>query len=666
MAYRGVESFYSGTYSSLEPNPDYGPLFTGYRVDFNQLGAPTSPQTANQIKEASDRLSEGTKNVEFGALQPDVFETIPKQQFAEANQLMKLTGARASLHAPLIDPAGFTREGWTEHARQESERQILQVLERAKDLDEKGGVPVTLHATSGIPAADWAPALPKIRDPITGKEEESKNALYIVNRETGELNVVKRQIRGLPTPIYLKDQMGNVKYDSSNKPILDPRVKKTEKDGKEVYDVPPEVLLEDMNQRQWRDPLSSIEYNKSIVERNMDAYARLAQRYHNQERLGENLNQEEKEQAQEARMELKTVRNLMEDYDFQLKNLYHYAYTYSNGQNRDKLMDATKKYNQQITEAEKLARDEHGNPLDYDDLINKDPKKFAQIVRMKSDAERNLINGMRKVQPNIFVPSEQFALEKTKETIGNAALKAFKQFGDKAPMLCVENFFPNTVFSRAESLKKLIEESRNQFIEQAKEQGLDEGVARDASKKLIGATWDTGHINLLRKYGYGEKEGIFKPGEYAKVLAKETEAIAPFVKHVHLTDNFGYNDSHLVPGMGEVPFKEVMKELEKAGYSGREIIEAGGMIAQKLGMPTPYIMEAFGSGLYSSGPGGPTPYWNQVRASYGTGVGYFGGYGTMLPEQHFSMYGSGFASLPQELGGQMPGKGQRFSGAPME
>jgi sugar phosphate isomerase/epimerase len=661
MAYRGVESFYSGTYSSLEPNPEYGPLFTGYRIDFKNLGAPTSPQTANQLKEASDRLSEGTMNIEFGALQPDVFETIPKQQFAEANQLMKLTGARASLHAPLIDPAGFTKEGWTEHARQESERQILQVLERAKDLDEKGNVPVTLHATSGIPAFDWAPHRGK-----TPEGKESKDAIYIVNRETGELNVIKREIRGLPSPIYKKDPTtGEVIYKNGT-PEVDDRVKKIKRDGQLLYDVPPEVRLEEMNQRQWRDPLSSIEYNKSIVENRIGHYAREAELLHLKKKRGQGLNDEQQSRFDEATMELKTVKNLMEDYDFQLKNLYHYAYTYSNGENKTKLMEATDRYNKQIEMVEKLSRDDHDNPIDYDILAKDDPQRFSQIVNLKSKAERDLINGMRRVQPKIFIESEQFALEKTKETLGNAALSAFKQFGDKAPMLCVENFFPNTVFSRAESLKKLIEDSRQQFVDKAKEQGMDEGVAKSAAKRLIGATWDTGHINLLRKYGYGEKEGIFKSEEYGKVLAEETKTIAPFVKHVHLTDNFGYNDSHLVPGMGEVPFKEVMKELEKAGYSGREIIEAGGMIAQKLGMPTPYILEAFGSGLYGSGPGGPTPYWNQVRASYGTGVGYFGGYGNMLPEQHFSMYGSGFASLPQELGGQMPGKGQRFSGAPME
>jgi hypothetical protein len=174
-----------------------------------------------------------------------------------------------------------------------------------------------------------------------------------------------------------------------------------------------------------------------------------------------------------------------------------------------------------------------------------------------------------------------------------------------------------------------------------------------------------GHINLLRKYGYGEENGIFNKEKFGKEMAEEAKKIAPFVKHVHLTDNFGYNDSHLAPGLGEVPFKEVLRELEKAGYSGRHIVEAGGMIMQKLGMPTPYSLEAFGVPLYSDAPAGGVS-WDQMRTTYGAPQGYFSGYGMMLPDQHFSMYGSGFSSLPQELGGQVQGRGQRFSGAPME
>ena len=57
---------------------------------------------------------------------------------------------------------------------------------------------------------------------------------------------------------------------------------------------------------------------------------------------------------------------------------------------------------------------------------------------------------------------------------------------------------------------------------------MSTGKAKNVAKQMIGATWDVGHINMMRKKGYSEKDVI-----------KETKEIAPFVKHVHLSDNFG-------------------------------------------------------------------------------------------------------------------------------
>lgn len=254
------------------------------------------------------------------------------------------------------------------------------------------------------------------------------------------------------------------------------------------------------------------------------------------------------------------------------------------------------------------------------------------------------------INPNFLVSIDQFALDKTKETISNVAIESYKKFGDTSPMLNLENIYPGTVFSRGESLKELIKETRNAFVEKAVKNGVDKEKAKKAAENIIGATWDVGHINLGKKHGMTDKD-----------ILEDTKAIAPYIKHVHLTDNFGISDSHLVPGMGNVPFKEIFKELEKVNYKGKEILEIGGFPAQGFGSPTAYALESMGSSLYDTGGG---PSWNRMD-SYSNGV-YSMGYGLMLPEQHFSMYGSGFSSLPTELGGQMPGKGQRFSGAPME
>jgi hypothetical protein len=116
--------------------------------------------------------------------------------------------------------------------------------------------------------------------------------------------------------------------------------------------------------------------------------------------------------------------------------------------------------------------------------------------------------------------------------------------------------------------------------------------------------------------------------------------------------------------MGNVPIKDIMGKLGKEGFEGRKIVEAMSWWQHfsEQGKLTPLTptLEAFGSPLYSMAM---SPYWNTASGTVG---GYFAGYGTMLPEQHFSAYGAGFEALPLELGGQVQGKRDRFSGSPMD
>ncbi len=202
--------------------------------------------------------------------------------------------------------------------------------------------------------------------------------------------------------------------------------------------------------------------------------------------------------------------------------------------------------------------------------------------------------------------------------------------------------------SRAESLRKAIEDSREKFAEKlVEEKKVPKSQAKKVAEKLIGATWDIGHINMLRKFGYSDKD-----------ILEETKKIAPVVKHVHVTDNFGYEDSHLPPGMGNVPVKKIMEELEKRGYSGKAIMEAGGFPRFFEESPQPYILEEMGSPLYSIET---QPYWSEVRETYGR---YHMGYGDILPKQHLDFYGAGFSTTPKELGGGAgsPERGRFASG----
>jgi hypothetical protein len=249
--------------------------------------------------------------------------------------------------------------------------------------------------------------------------------------------------------------------------------------------------------------------------------------------------------------------------------------------------------------------------------------------------------------PQRWRPLDDVAKEKAAETFSNVALHAYDEGikrGKKAPLIAVENVYPEWTLSRADSLKGMIKEAKKNFVKRlVKERGLGKNEAKKIAEESMGVTWDVGHINQLRKYGYTEED-----------VVKETKKIAKEIKHLHITDNFGYSDSHLTPGMGNVPIEKQLKEIEKAQSREefakiRKVVEGGGMWQQYQTSPTLYSAEGLGSPFYAYDHG---PTWTDVRDIYSS---YLFGYGNMLPEQHYRMKGAGFSMLPKELGGQVGG-----------
>ena len=270
----------------------------------------------------------------------------------------------------------------------------------------------------------------------------------------------------------------------------------------------------------------------------------------------------------------------------------------------------------------------------------------------QSKAVGILLEGLREVQPKILVPMEEFALDKSSQTFANVAFNAYDKFNGKGniPKINIENMYSGMAFSSLEEMNKLIVESKNKFAEKlVKEKGISESIARQKADEIIGMTLDVGHLNISKKQGFTDKD-----------LLKEIDAIKKHVKHVHLTDNFGFSDSHLPPGMGNVPFREILEKLEKAGFKGSKIVEAGGFVQHFQQSPYLPSLEGLGSPMYSSGMG---PYWNQ---NLGFQQGYSSGYGMILPNMNYQTFGAGFSQLPGELGGEVARAGGRFSQREME
>jgi len=196
-----------------------------------------------------------------------------------------------------------------------------------------------------------------------------------------------------------------------------------------------------------------------------------------------------------------------------------------------------------------------------------------------------------------------------------------------------------------------------------KKEKMNEKEAKKMAEKLVGATLDVGHINLLKKYGYNDE-----------MLMKEMEKLqeSGAIKHVHLTDNFGYEDSHLIPGWGNVPIKKYLKELEKRGFKGNMVLEAGGAEAMMEQHKDPSFhplsptLSYLSSNVYTMQPEGErwTDFTDEFNRMYSSEFptapreSLYSGYTT-------GMYGS-FTGVPGTLGSYTDQNGKsKFSGSQM-
>jgi len=610
-------SFYSGGFSSFEPTYGSNSNFTGFKMDAATLSSNTNPTVANQIKEAVARIKEGVHNVEIGTIDPQMFESIPKQHFEELRALMKLSGVDASLHAPIngMDPAGADNNGFSEEQRASTERRLFEALRAAKTISPDKGINVVIHSAVNGQVGQGYGATYKPGDESQGEERFKITQLGIVDKGTG-------RFLG-----QLKEEQ-TYKFDNPND---------FEKKGTIIS---PKKRLEEHNSQQWKQSLFDI----GQTMQQMDIEIR---RGGDQGILGSILERTKKgvitDKSQLSKEELEVLQNAERSGIFldmaknKFDSAFAKAYEYGKEGQKTELTQLANNFKKRVGEFEKdnvIYREIYREELD---------KAVLELDRITKDNA-----------PVTMVSAEEYAKEEASKTFGNLAWRSFNDLGkgdaSKAPVLAIENLYTGNTSSTANDLKGIVEKSRSNFIETAIKKGISKEDAKSAADKIIGVTWDVGHLNMFKREGFTDTD-----------LVEQTKKIAKYVKHVHLTDNFGYADTHLAPGMGNVPFKEVLKELEKTGKLGemKKVIEAGGLIANQLTnsqlKPT---LGAFGVQMTSGGG-----YWNQATG-LAAGGGYFGGQ-AYLPEKHFSMYGTGFSSLPTELGGQIPGSTSRATGTPM-
>lgn len=610
----GDINFYGGADYKLEPKDNENFLGFEYRFPASQFGVPTDPRTSNQIKAVSDKLNTGAKTIEVSGVTTEVLDSIPRQHLKEINRLRKLVGVDLTFHGPLVEPTGITRQGWDESQRRQSETQMWNAVQRSHDLDPKGNTVVTFHSSNQLPETEL-----KVYNEVTKKEEIKE--FMIVDERSG--------------------QFGNI-------PIRENFLKGKTK---------PEDELKKRNEEEWINSLQNVNYyayqGAAAVDRAIDPrYGDVPEKLRNKKAAfslyKKYLNGEADAEIKNLGEDGKKVENVLREItngDIYLRDAYSKFQEVFNRAYDTTKSAADKGGERAISDLQKLDeyREEIRPRLKE---LEQDPSKLDELGEQMVKG----VNVLRAIEtPKLYRPLKDFAIEKASETFANIAVRSYKEFKDSSPIISIENPPAGIGLSRADEIKKVIVEARKKFAEKAMEEmKMSKSEAEKQAEKLIGATWDVGHINMIRKYGYSKED-----------VVGETRKIAPYVKHIHLSDNFGLDHTELPMGMGNVPTKQMLGLISEYNKKAKKIVETGGAWFRDF-KTTPLLetFEAFGSPVYSMKL---APFWNQTARTSGS---YFAGYGNN-PDVHHSMYGAGFGNLPVELGGQMSGR-NRLSGSPME
>ena len=611
-----------------------------YSLPFHRQGIPTSPMTPKQLEELGKSLNMGVRNVEVGHISgykdkgggQGNFESIPIQHFDEMRRLAKLSDSKITMHAPIIDPAGFEQSGWSEENRKETEGYLNSVLDRAQRLDPEGNIPVALHTTGAM--------LPGTKYGVDREGNKRTQSIFAISREDGkQAQLVHKERHGLidnkPISFTPEDQLrslNNNEWSNDKLQLASSQMK--------VYDLMEQRKRLEMDMRPYEVRLAQI--NKGELN-----FSDLSE----EERSGiENYNRmllTNENQINEFNQDI--IRRI----DSMHENLQKYK-------SKDETESQVDDYERELSEFrgrnDKLDKEIRGiktlafKPVDNSGKQKQLHNKYKNLQNKKVELFKDMSNVMSKRSaPEKFVSSEDFHTEKVGDTVSNSAFAAYSKFGENAPIIALENVYGDNVLSRAETLKEVIVESRdklkNKLIDKKNMSNVD---AKKIAEKLIGATWDVGHINMLRKEEY---EGSLSEEEFKKLIKKQAKDIAPYTKHVHISDNFGFSDAHLAPGMGTSPIKEQLKDIDKEARDAVHVMEGGAYAGQFQDNPLPYTLESMDSPMYSHEMG---PNWGQVRDMYSS---YMVGMGDVLPERYFNEYGVSFAKLPRELGGQLFGGG---------
>lgn len=551
------------------------------------IGITTNPM-GNTLESLKARIREGTSRIEFSFIgqhkgnsqspTPESFGSKERQDMRELTRINEMrTSTHAAVHANSL--AGFSERGFNDEVRAEALQEIRKAINFAGEATRGGAVVFHIH--------EWKRPLSHIKDKTGAKFEgysgENEDAvLFAVDDRTGDLVSTISKNKTIYRPVYetakdvgkagKKDEFGNVLEADDWVDLRGNKIPKNA-DTERLFDRVPKFdntktnfKVEPLN---WNGLLKETEiWNKNHPGQNKtpeEIFAIL--------QIENKVLQAKGASLYHARMyeEEKNRRDkLLEEYD-----VYKKLKSHLDKDEEWKLKQWQSKFNN------------HKDPDEtyeqfYDRMIKLQENSMRHTHESSSSADVQAKEAEEMI--NHIKSAEAFGLSKAADTIAKSAVYAMQtyeknkdKYGLVDPLyVAPENWSVKNYGSHPDEYRKVIEESRNKMVELlVNHHHKSKKEAEELAKTHIKGTLDIGHLNTFREH-YKAENGEFDEKKFQKWMLDQAEDLVKkgYVGHIHMSDNYGFDDEHLTPGEGNVPFKEFLKRMEKLGMKDM-IVESG-------------------------------------------------------------------------------------------
>jgi len=601
----GAQNYYS-TKQAEKKDADEGLNFKA-----KTLGTTTNPM-GNTLQSLKSRIRQGANRVEFSFLQkgkgnanrvsPEMFGSEERRDMRE---LLKINKMKGNVHAPITADslAGFDEQqgSFSEDARNNVLREIKRSIDFASEATTGGAVVFHMH--------EWQRPLTKTPDgKFQTHEKEGKQAVeYAIDERTG--SAVRESV------IRKDTKINRPRYITAKDKGLDGQI--NPKTGRKIR------------------PNDWVDQNGQVIPKDTDDVDRLFDRipkydsnkdsFETESLRWEDIKQEAQERGEDPRilyartqlenqaLQIKSNSLIRGGEDYQsVKNQYKelqnlYQDINENGKNtqavdniiRTQIQEDPQKWvtqfqtqNNKPPENQEELRNFVKQNIDIDNQKEQIKKQLLQQKSRLKTVEQARTNEAVQLQEieekiNNLTTKEEYGQEKTAKTIASAAkyaMDTYERRKDKYNLedpiyVAPENWNQDYYGSHPDEYKKIIDNSRQEFKQRLiHSEGYSEDKASDLAKKHIKGTLDIGHMNTLRtRFKRKDHESIEEYEErFNNWILNEAEDLVDegYVGHIHVNDNFGYEDEHVTPGEGNVPMKEFLKRMEKQGMDDI-IVEQG-------------------------------------------------------------------------------------------